>query len=407
MLSQSVEYIDSFEALAAWCTQLTHAREVAIDTEGDSFFRYREKTCLIQMTALGQDVIIDPFAVADLSPLAAVLADASCTKILHDAGYDLICLKRDYNFDVVNIFDTMLASRLLGARHFGLAALLQEHFGFSADKRYQRSDWSRRPLTEGQLNYARYDTHYLPQLRAILAAALEEGGRSQWAREEFVRLPANAERAIRTASQSVGFWRITGAKTLSPEARGRLRQLFLARERIAQRLDRPTFKVLSDDVLLALAVAPPAPGEAISPRPGLRDNAVRRFGAELTRTLHLATPIDEEPPKTGGRRRRGGRMLEPVARERYEWLREARRVAAEAVGLDPEVTLGNAALEEMAKTPPVSCDALAAREDLVGWRADILLAPLWQALGQTPSAPNDDPPRPRGRSKASKTVAVA
>lgn len=399
VMPQPVQYIETFHELAHWCSRLVHATEVAIDTEADSFFRYREKTCLIQMTAFGDDVIIDPLAISDLSPLAAVLADAGCVKILHDATYDLLSLRRDYGFVFVNIFDTMLASRFLGAKHFGLAAQLKERFDFNADKRYQRSDWSRRPLTEGQLTYARFDTHYLPALRAQQQSELEACGRLEWAQQEFARLPGLAERSTQARGPSLGFWKVAGAKTLSPSARGRLRSLFIARNRIAQKLDRPTFKVVADEVLLALAISPPAEGEMPAPQSGLREQALRRFGKELVAGLHDALPIDDEPPKVVAKRRRSGRTLEPAARERYELLREARRKAAESVGLEPEVTLGNAALEQLAKEPPLTREAMAVSVDLLGWRAPVLLEPLWAALVAAAEAESRPPepaaPRPR------------
>lgn len=369
MATNEVHYIDTAEALAAWVQRLEEADVIAVDTESDSFHRYREKVCLVQMTALGEDVIVDPLAIGDLSALGPVLACTRRVKIFHDAGYDLLCLQRDHDFVVANIFDTMLAARITGCRHFGLAAMLQQHFAFTADKRHQRSDWSKRPLTPAQLDYARHDTHFLPALRSLLLQELERTGRRAWAEEEFARLPqlaAAARRAPRLA-EGEGFWRVHGVKHLDAAARGRLRALYEARERIAERLDRPAFKVLADGVLLDVAERAPQSLEELAPGPGLKRHAIERHGPQLLAALAQATPITTAPPRFS-RRRRGGRALEPEAKERYEALREVRRREADALGLEPEVVLGNAVLEELARVPPTNRGELLALEAFRGWR---------------------------------------
>lgn len=377
------QYIDTVQDLDAWVTKLKSAKVIAVDTESDSFHRYREKVCLIQMTALGQDVIIDPLAVGDLSALRPIMADQGCVKIFHDAGYDLICLMRDFQFAVTNIFDTMQASRILGMRQFGLAAILQQHYGFVADKRFQRSDWGKRPLSAEQLHYARYDTHYLPALKDTLSEALAAAGRMAWAQEEFDRLPATALRqAPRPQEPTEAFWRVTGARALTPAGKGRLQHLFAVREGIAKRLDKPVFKVLADDVLLNLAAAPPERDKPLSPRPGLPRHAISRFGMQLLDGLHDAPAVLTPPPKGTNKRRRGGRALEPPARERYEALRVVRREVADSLDIEPEVALGNACLEALAKDPPAKLADVLRHPDIAGWRAPLLGEALWKGLQQ-------------------------
>ncbi|MEE8408118.1 MAG: ribonuclease D, partial [Myxococcota bacterium] len=238
-----------------WVEHCADARVIAVDTESDSFHHYREKVCLIQMTARGVDAIVDPLALESLQPLGELFSDPTRIKIFHDAGYDLICLRRDFEFRMQGVFDTMLASRLLGERSFGLAAILKQRFGHESNKRLQRSDWTRRPLSEVQISYARYDTHFLPELTKILTAELKEAGRWAWAEEEFSRLPEVAERLAtrKSGPNRDDFWRIRGIRTLSPDVLGRVRELYLERERIAKRLDRPPFKVFGDAVLVDLA----------------------------------------------------------------------------------------------------------------------------------------------------------
>lgn len=365
-------FVDTDAGLIDWIAHCAEARIIAIDTESDSFHHYREKVCLIQMTAGGVDAIIDPLVLPDLEGLRPLFRDASRTKIFHDAGYDLICLNRDFGFEVAGLFDTMVASRILGEQSFGLAAILQARYGYQANKRLQRSDWTRRPLSEAQIDYARYDTHYLPSLAAALTEELREAGRFEWAQEEFARLPETAARLAKRSKgpDPDGFWRIRGARALSPSALGRVRSLYLARERIAERLDRPPFKVFGDKVLLDLAQRPPRSMKDFEPRPGLRRTGVERFGRDILKALRAAIPVSEKPPRGVRPRRRTGRFLDPRARARYEALRNLRREKAAEVGIDPEVALGNALLEELSRRPRTRRDELLEIAELKGWRGD-------------------------------------
>lgn len=389
-------YIDTAKALEAWVNHASKATLVAVDTESDSFHRYREKVCLIQMTALGLDAIIDPLALDSLKPLEALFADPRYTKIFHDAGYDLICLHRDYGFKLRGLFDTMLASRLLGHRAFGLAVILRERFGFEANKKLQRSDWAQRPLSAEQLAYARYDTHFLPQLTEMLTAELKAAGRLDWALEDFARLPELSERApVRdTAVDEHGFWRVQGSKALTPPQRGRLRALWNLRDRLAERMDRPPFKVFGDWVLMELSKNAPTSLNDMRPRPGLRRAGIDKFGPEIMAALAHAEPVKGGPPPGSGRRRRSGRLLDPDARDRYEALRDLRRSEADGLNLEPEVLLGNALLEDLARRPPTLIGELQERPELRGWRGPYLCKPILQLLTNPlpPRAPK--PQRP-------------
>ena len=366
-------YVDSADKLSAWLDRLADAELIAVDTESDSFHHYREKVCLIQMTACGEDAIIDPLAFDGMQALASLFADPRRTKVFHDAGYDLMCLQRDFGFEVAGLFDTMLASRLLGQEKFGLAAILLERFGYEANKRLQRSDWARRPLTPAQIAYAQHDTHFLPELVGQLTHELETAGRLAWAQEDFARLPEIAARnAARDSRRDPdAFWRMRGVRALSPVARGRIKELYLVREKIAERLDRPPFKVFGDAVIKELARKPPQSPDDL-PRRGLRRAGVERFGTEIMAALERATPIQGKPPAGVGRRQRSGRLLDPQARRRYEALRRLRREKATHLGLDPEVLLGNATLEGVAKHAPATLDALLEESQFCGWRQPVL-----------------------------------
>ena len=173
---------------AAWqpCLQrLQREPRIAVDLEANSMYAYREQICLIQISIPDQDYIVDPLGDFDLAPFGALIEDAAVEKVFHAAEYDLMLMKREFGWQLRNLFDTQWAARILGVERVGLANVLDDVFDVSLDKRFQRANWCRRPLSEGQLAYAQADTHYLLRLREHFAAALQEAGRWTEAQEIF------------------------------------------------------------------------------------------------------------------------------------------------------------------------------------------------------------------------------
>lgn len=163
---------------------------LAVDTESDSLHHYPEKVCLIQISLGDADYLVDPLSEVSLDPLAERLRDPAVLKVLHGADYDVRMLQRGFGMRFAGLYDTMIAARFAGETRFGLAALLERHFGVEMDKRFQRADWSVRPLTPDMARYATLDTHYLAGLHELLDERLGELGRREWAAEEFERLEA-------------------------------------------------------------------------------------------------------------------------------------------------------------------------------------------------------------------------
>ena len=243
--------VESDEALVAAVASLSSASVLGIDTESDSFHHYQEKVCLVQISDLHTDYVIDPLRVGDMSPLGALFAERSIVKVFHGADYDVVSLKRDFGFKFANLFDTMIASQFLGLPRIGLADLIESNFGHVVDKRYQRHDWAQRPLEDEHLEYARGDTHFLPALRELLTLRLERSGRLRSVMEEC-RLMENREWQGRTRDPS-DFLRVKGARQLDELSQRVLRSLYAYRDQEAASMDRPAFKVIPDPVLLELA----------------------------------------------------------------------------------------------------------------------------------------------------------
>ena len=157
--------------------------------------------------------------------------DPAVEVVFHDADYDLRLLHQDYGWHVTNIFDTRIASQLLGIKSFGLAALLEQFFDVKLDKKHQRADWSMRPLTPDMLDYAAQDTRYLLDLRDELRSRLEKLGRLEWAREEFDRLEGTK---WDPDDGSQAFLRIKGARDLTRRELALLRELVPWRDSVAR-----------------------------------------------------------------------------------------------------------------------------------------------------------------------------
>jgi ribonuclease D len=243
--------IDCDGSLAGFLPKLQAAKMVALDTEADSLHAYPEKLCLIQISVGEEDRLIDPLAPLDLAPLWAELKRHAL--ILHGADYDLRLLRKSQGFVPERIFDTMLASRLLGDREFGLANLLKKYLGVSLEKGSQKADWAKRPLTARMEAYARNDTRFLAKLAGILQGLLREKGRLGWAEESCARLIV--ECAIPGEPEPDLVWRVKGSHKLSRASLAVLRELWQWREKEAIGGNRPPFFVLSHEALVEIAAA--------------------------------------------------------------------------------------------------------------------------------------------------------
>lgn len=338
-----IETLRDLEDLAA---HLSDKERVAVDLESDSFYSYHEKVCLVQISSPTDDFVVDPLAVMDLSPLGPIFRDPKVEKVFHAGEYDTICLKRDYGFEVANVFDTMIAARVLGSKELGLASLIHRHFDVVLSKKLQRSDWGRRPLTDAQIEYARLDTHYLLALRDILQEELVRRDLAGDAADEFVRLVKVQpnERIFDPDS----FWRLPGARTLSAQARAVLKELYYFREKTAAQTDRAAFRVLPEPLLVRLAEVLPRDLDAAQKVRGMTPYLFNRFGKELLAVIAeglAKPPIEREPERPVNRR------WDTVTMHRYETLRQWRKKKAEERGVDTVVILATDDLREIAQAP--------------------------------------------------------
>ncbi len=357
--------IETVADLEAFCVHVAAADAVALDTEANSMHAYRERTCIVQLTVGPHNAIVDVVAVEDLTPLREAL-DRDVEIMLHGGDYDITVLTRDHDFRFHRVFDTMIAATLLSVEKVGLANLVEGHFGHQLDKRFQRADWARRPLSDEQLDYLQRDTIYLPALRRHLGDRLEDAGLTEVAGIEFARLARR--RGTPLAFDEDAWRRIKGAAGLSGRGRAVLHALFLWREQAAERRDRPPFKVLSPHVMVGIAKNPPSNPKSPADIPllGRRDRGRngRAILRALQRGLEAARRGQVPEAKRAARLTSEEAAALKRARKRGDRLRLWRRDEAKRREVPNVVVLPNPALEWIAREEPRSTTDLEACVDI-------------------------------------------
>ncbi len=374
--------------------------EIAVDTEADSFFSYREKVCLIQVTACGEDYLIDPLKGLDLSGLGAICADGSKVKIFHDGEYDVLLLGRCYDFSFKNIFDTRIAASALGSESPGLGSVLEAHFGIVLDKSMQRSNWGERPLSSRQIEYARLDTHFLHELMAQQAKQLEEADRRMILDGECLRLEwLDTPHPEFNPDEWV---RIKGARALTPDGRQAFRELFILRDTLASEADVPPFRIMNNQAMLAAAEERPDTVKQLEGIKGFSWKQLRRLGDPILDALDRAEdlgPLNDLPrlpPKDGT----GGFDLFDM--ELHDRIKSWRRKMSEREGFDASLIMNRHVLIRLVQERPANADDLQKVEGLMPWQFDRYCEGLLEVLAKFEedlSAGRIEAPKRRGKTR--------
>ena len=347
--------IDTDEKLAAFLPRLGAASWIALDTEADSLHAYPEKLCLIQISITEEDQLVDPLAPLKLGPLFEVLSQHEL--ILHGADYDLRLLRKDCGFVPTSIFDTMLASRLLGCRQFGLVNLVAKYLSVTLEKGPQKANWARRPLTERMEAYARNDTRHLRPLAEFLRAELKAKGRLSWHQQCCAQLIADC--AVVRSPDPAEVWRVKGSHHLSPPGLAVLREIWQWREQEAIAANKPPYFILPPEMMVKLSSAAVAGRELqevfphyLTPR--------RRKGVLKAAADGLA---EKHPP---GPLRRKGRRLSEAEKRRLHELERRRNRRAEELGIDPTLIASRATLVALAAEWNTNVS------ELLAWQRELL-----------------------------------
>ena len=361
--TQTYRYLDTPDDASRFLSAIKSVREIAVDTEGASYHRFIDRVYLLQLSTRQRTAIIDPLSAGELESLGVLLQDPAVEVVFHDADYDLRLLHQDYGWHATNIFDTRIAAQLAGVRAFGLAALLERYFGTKLDKKFQRADWSMRPLPQGMLDYAVQDTLHLLDLRDRLRAELERLGRTAWAAEEFARLEGTQWDAQPDDS---AWMRTKGTRDLTRRELAVFRELAAWRDSVAGALDRATFRVVGNEALFAVSRAAPRTIADLAAVKGMPRGMVERRGEEVLAAVNRGLAVPEAHLPKFPRAPRWER--DPRFEDRAAALKKVRDAAAQRLDLDPGVLCSRDRLEAVARKNPGTMEELLEVKEMRRWQ---------------------------------------
>ncbi len=353
-------------------------KAVAVDLEADSMYHYREKVCLVQIAKEKSSVMVDPLMIRDLSPLKPLFSNPSIRKVFHGADYDIRSLYRDFNINVRNLFDTELAARFLGLEESGLQAVLKKFFNVDIDKKYQKKDWSKRPLPKEMAAYASTDVMYLLPLAEMLTRQLEEIGRLDWVREECDDLAK--VRPDLTESGPL-FSKFKGAGRLKSRSLAVLEALLQFRNKVAEEKDKPLFKIISNDSIMKIATARPVSLRRLKRVSTLSSRQISMYGNGVIQAVAGALKIpDDELPVYISRK---PPVLPKGAPRRIKALKTWRAAKARTLKIHPGMLCNNALISALAVNNPADENALNAIAGMKQWQKKVFGREILRVLKKT------------------------
>lgn len=323
---------------------------IAVDTESNGLYVYQEQVCLLQFSTPELDYLVDPLAISDLSALGPIFADPNVEKVFHAAEYDILCLKRDFGFKFANLFDTMLAGRVLGRSSLGLGGMLSAEFGLEVDKHFQRANWGRRPLTAPMLSYARLDTHYLLTLRDRLRDELMRRDLLALAEEDFRRLCLIPAAPLENHPDVC--WKVAGGVDITPRQAAVLQMLCDFRDQQARYANLPPFRILSNHNLLDITQRLPQTREDLYSIQSLPRMVVDRHSSSIIAAVQRGMAA---PPLYPPNHQRPS----DLALKRLDLLKKWRKDTGRQMGVESDVILPRDTMEEIALHGPGSLEELA------------------------------------------------
>ncbi len=369
------QFIASDEALENVCADLLGETIICVDLEADSMHCFKEKICLIQIATTDRAFLIDPFEFDSLAPFIRLLEDGQVKKVFHGADFDVRSLDRDYGVRIRNLFDTEIACRFLGIRERGLGALIKKYFDVDLDKRFQKVDWSKRPLKPDMIAYSVGDVAHLIALHDIICRSLEENGRMAWAQEEF-----EIQAAVRHENNHSFplFRKFKGAGKMDNRTLAVLENLLQARMSFAQKKDQPLFKIISNQSLADMARLRPKSVEQMVDKRMLSQKQARMYGADCLAAIvsGLELPHGQLPAYPRTRRTRP----DPVVKERVSRLKKMRDTLSDELGMEPGFLLNNNQISAIAGQNPETAEALLQIDGIRRWQVEAMAAKILATL---------------------------
>jgi ribonuclease D len=360
-------FIESDADLEGACKRISQHTIIGVDLEGDSMHSFKEKICLIQVATKDEAFLVDPFTIHNFSPFVEVLENPDIIKVFHGADFDVRSLDREMGAQIENLFDTEIACRFLNVRERGLAALLKDHFDVHVDKKFQKQDWSQRPLKSDMVAYSVGDVAYLIALHGRLVERLDTIGRLHWAKEEF---EAQAKVRYEDNHAPPFFIKFKGAGKLDNRSLAVLENLLSLRMELAEKKDVPLFKVMSNQSLLAMATGRPGSAEEMLKDKMLSRRQAQMFGNLCVQAIAdaMALPHKDLPayPKTTMPRKT------PEIMARINVLKKMREKKSDSLGIEPGFVINNTTITALAVEKPATREDLDAMGLLRNWQKEVL-----------------------------------
>ncbi len=370
------KFIESDTELKNVCDALLSEKIIAVDLEADSMYCFKEKICLIQIATAKEAFLVDPFKIKEVSSFLKILENDDVMKVFHGADFDIRSLDRDYQARVNNLFDTEIACRFLGIKERGLAALLKRNFNVDADKKYQKADWAKRPLKQGMIEYCVGDVAYLTKLYDIIHQKLAANRRLSWAKEEF-----EIQEKVRYENNYVLplFRKFKGAGKIDNRSLAVLENLLQVRLEIAQKKDKPLFKIMSNASLMTMARMKPVTIDQMVKTRAISQRQADMYGKLCAEAIVRAENLDHKElpsyPKTR-RPRKDARV-----QERIERLKKMREKLSHSIGIEPGFLLNNAIIASIASKNPATSEDLLKIEHVRHWQVEAIGRDIISTLG--------------------------
>jgi ribonuclease D len=376
-ITSGMQYVDTEAALAAAAAAIRGADLIAADTEAAGYHRYQDRVCLLQLSTRAETFVIDTLALPELDGIAEPFTSPQTEVVLHDADYDLRLLARDFDLSLHGLFDTKLAAQFLGEPSIGLGSLVEKHLGVRLAKKYQRADWAQRPLPRDMVEYAAEDTRWLPDLRDALRAGLLARERLAWAEEEFRH--QEAVRWENGRDDGSAYLRLKNIRDLKPRQLAALRELHTWREGVAEARDTAPFRVVSNEVLVAVARGLPRNENELAGLDALPQAIGARHGRALLAAVARALALsDAELPRRGAAVPRPA--YDPEFERKVERLKSVRDRAVDRLGIERGFLMPRYQLESVARARPADIDELLRLDDMRRWQAEALGDALLRAV---------------------------
>jgi ribonuclease D len=362
-METSYQVIDTISGLENVSRILEKEKAVAVDLEADSMYHFKYKVCLVQMATEKSTIVVDPLQVKDLSPLKSLFSNPDIKKIFHGADYDVRSLYRDFNIEINNLFDTELACRFMGNEGTSLEAVLRKYLNINLDKKYQKKDWSKRPLPQEMIDYAARDVKYLLTLAEICEKELKSKGRFAWVLEECDYL--SKVRPVLSGKEPL-FLKFKGAGRLKSRSLGVLEALLQFRKNVAEKKDKPLFKIFGNNSIMEIATEKPVTLRRLKGIKVLSGKQIHISGNDLIEVVAGALKIPERKLPVYPKKKAS--VLSYEVPKRIKTLKSWRASKARALEINPGIICNNALITSIAIQNPVDRRTIGRIKEMKNWQ---------------------------------------